>query len=63
MRHRVKPAPVAPVFQELKVAALVPGVGRWAAEVSLSGGLAVRFSATATPGWIGSVVEALHRPC
>jgi hypothetical protein len=54
---------LAPRFQEVKVAAMLPGVGAWAAEVSLSSELAIRFSATAAPGWIGSVVQALQRPC
>jgi hypothetical protein len=26
-------------------------------------GLAIRFSAAAMPAWIGSVVQALQRPC
>jgi transposase-like protein len=53
----------APLFQEVKVAAMLPGVGVWAAEVSLSRELTIRFSAAAAPGWIGSVVQALQRPC
>jgi hypothetical protein len=53
----------APLFQEVKVGTMLSGVEGWAAEVSLSGGLAIRFSAVATPGWIGSVVQALQRPC
>lgn len=52
-----------PVFQEVKVAAMLPGVLNWAAEVSLPRGLAVRFSQTAPVEWIGSVVQALQRPC
>ena len=52
-----------PVFQELEVAAMLPAVDGWAAEASLPGGLAVRFSPQAAPAWIGSVVQALRRPC
>jgi hypothetical protein len=52
-----------PVFQEVKVATMLPGVVNWAAEVSLPRGLAVRFSQTAPVEWIGSVVQALQRPC
>lgn len=57
-----KPPAAVPLFQEVKLAG---GLARsnWAAEVSLSSGVAVRFSAAATPEWIGSVVEALQRPC
>src|SRR6266545_8047563 len=65
-KHRSKPAaPLsqAPVFQEVKLAACLAPAHSWAAEVSLSTGLAVRFTAAATPAWIGSVVEALRRPC
>ena len=53
----------AAVFQEVKVASALPGVSVWAAEVSLPQGMAVRFSGTAAPGWIGGVVQALQRPC
>ncbi len=52
-----------PVFQELKVATLPPAVDSWVAEVNLPGGLAVRFSQRAAAEWIGSVVQALQRPC
>ena len=52
-----------PVFQELKVATRVPAIEYWAAEVNLPGGLAIRFSQEAAPEWIGSVVQALRRPC
>jgi glycerol kinase len=51
-----------PLFQELKLAGGL-AVSNWVAEVSLSSGLAVRFSAAAAPEWIGSVVTALQRPC
>ena len=52
-----------PVFQELKVATMLPVIDSWVAEVNLPGGLAVRFSQKATAEWIGSVVQALRRPC
>jgi hypothetical protein len=58
-----RPAATLPGFQEIKLAALLPGAEPWAAEVSLASGLRVRFSPAATPGWIGSVLEALQRPC
>ncbi len=57
----VKLAAAAPVFQEIKLPGGLPQ--SWAAEVSLPNGLAVRFSATATPAWIGSVVKGLQRRC
>lgn len=53
---------VAPVFQELKVTAGLPPQN-WAAEISLPTGAVARFTATATPAWIDSVLEALRRPC
>jgi hypothetical protein len=53
----------APAFRELKLAACASLVASWAAEVSLPGGLAVRFSGAASPAWIGSVVGALQQPC
>jgi len=65
-KRRSKPAKglaQAPVFQELKLAACLPPANPWAAEVSLPTGLAVRFASAVTPAWIGSVVEALQRPC
>lgn len=57
-----KPSLPAPLFQEVKLAGGL-ALSSWAAEVSLSSGVAVRFSAAATPEWIGSVVQALQRPC
>jgi transposase-like protein len=51
------------IFQEVK---LKPGSGllqSWAAEVTLAFGLTVRFSGTASPDWIGGVIQALQRPC
>jgi transposase-like protein len=53
----------APVFQEVKLDTGSSLIQSWAVEVSLSRGLNIRFSATATPGWIGAVVQALQRPC
>jgi len=52
-----------PVFQEINVGTLLPVVDGWVAEVNMPGGLAVRFSQKATAEWIGSVVQALRRPC
>ena len=60
---KVREIEAAPVFQEVK---LDPGSllnQRWAAEVSLTGGLSIRFSATATPDWIGTIIQTLQRPC
>jgi hypothetical protein len=57
-----RPAVAAPVFQEIKLSAGLPA-HTWAAEISLPTGAVVRFAATATPGWINSVMEALPRPC
>lgn len=56
-------ASVAPVFQEVQLPARPEWGGGWVAEVGLPGGLAVRFSARASAQWIGSVVQALQRPC
>ncbi len=53
----------SPVFQEVKMAAGLPAMQTWVAEISLAKGLAIRFSAEAKPSWIGLVVEALQRPC
>ena len=57
------PAAAAPVFQEIQLPCRPEWGGLWAAEVGLPGGLAVRFSASASAAWIGSVVHALQRPC
>ena len=56
------PVRVAPVFQEVKVTAELPRQN-WAAEISLPTGAVARFTATATPAWIDSVLGALRRPC
>lgn len=52
-----------PLFQELKVAPMLPAMENWIAEVDLPGGLVVRFSQQARAEWIGSVVGALRPPC
>jgi hypothetical protein len=57
------PATVAPMFQEVELPSRPEWGCRWAAEVGLPGGMAVRFSASASAEWIGSVVQALQRPC
>lgn len=51
-----------PVFQELKVTAAAP-TQNWAVEISLPTGAVARFTATATPVWINSVLEGLRLPC
>jgi len=51
------------VFREVKLEAGSALLQSWAAEVSLARGLNVRFSGTASPDWIGAVVQALQRPC
>ena len=56
-------AAIAPVFQEVKLPSRSEWGCGWAAEVGLPGGIAVRFSASASAEWIGSVVQALRRPC
>ena len=63
--RRAKPTPafVAPVFPEVKLPSRPEWGCRWAAEVSLPKGLAVRFNANASAQWIGSVVQALQQPC
>ena len=51
------------VFQEIKLEAGSTWLPSWAAEVSLSRGLNIRFSGTASPDWISGVIQALQRPC
>ncbi len=51
------------VFQEVKFEAGSALLQSWGAEVSLTRGLNVRFSGTASPDWIGAVIQALQRPC
>jgi hypothetical protein len=63
-KHRLpatSPLAISPVFQEIKLPSMPPS-GNWAAEVSLPKGMAVRFSANASAQWVGSVIQALHRP-
>jgi hypothetical protein len=60
---RPTPAAAAPGFQEVKLPSRLELGCAWAAEVGLPGGIAVRFSASASAQWIGSVVQALQRPC
>lgn len=64
-RGRAKPTPPtgAPVFQEVKPSSRPEWGCTWATEIGLPGGVAVRFSASASAEWIGSVVQALQRPC
>jgi hypothetical protein len=57
------PACRTAVFKEVKLPSRPEWDGRWAAEVGLSEGIVVRFSASASAEWIGSVVQALKRPC
>ncbi len=57
------PAVAVPVFQEVKLTSRPEWGPDWVAEVGLPGGVAVRFSASASAEWIGSVVQALKRPC
>ena len=64
-RRPVKPTPaaVAPTFREVKLPSGPEWGCSWAAEIGLPGGIAVRFSVSASAEWIGSVVQALQRPC
>jgi hypothetical protein len=56
-------AAAAPMFQEVKLPSRPDWGCAWTAEVGLPGGMAVRFSASASAQWIGSVVQALKPPC
>src|SRR5258708_2204009 len=51
------------VFQELKVATMLPAFESWAADVRMPGGVAARFSQEAAAARIGWVVQALRRRC
>src|SRR4051812_10513567 len=51
------------VFQELKLETGSALLQSWAAEVNVARGVNARFSGTASPEWIGAVVQALQRPC
>jgi len=57
------PAAAAPVFHEVKLPSRPEWGCGWAAEVGLPGGIAVRFSSSASAQWIGSVVQSLQRSC
>jgi len=57
-----QPVALAPVFQELKISAALPPPN-WAVEICLPTGAVARFTATATPAWINSVLEGLRPPC
>lgn len=59
--HR-QPSPSPTVFRELKLAPGLP-VSSWGAEISLPTGPVVRLSASATPGWMSAVIQALRPPC
>ena len=52
-----------PVFQEVKLGVGARLMESWAAEVRLAGGVSVRFSSAATPGWISGVIQALQPAC
>ena len=63
--HRLpatSPLAISPVFQEIKLPSMPPS-GNWVAEVSLPRGIAIRFNASASAQWIGSVIQVLQRPC
>jgi hypothetical protein len=64
-RRPTQPTPVtaAPAFQEVKLLSRPERSCDWAAEVDLPGGIAVRFSASASAQWMGSVLQALQQPC
>ena len=62
-RQPVQAAVSKPLFQELKVATVLPALESWVAEVNLPGGLALRFSQRAAADWVGSIVQALRGPC
>jgi hypothetical protein len=69
--HPIKPrslvrelgADPAPIFQEVKFESGSALLASWAAEVNVARGLNIRFSGTASPEWIGAVIQALQRPC
>jgi hypothetical protein len=58
-----KAAAAPPVFQEVKLPCRPEWGSPWAVEVGLPRGLTVRFSASVSAEWIGSVVQTLQRPC
>jgi transposase-like protein len=51
------------LFQEVRLQTGSGFLQSWAVEVSLAGGLNVRFSGAAHPEWIGAVVQSLQGPC
>ena len=55
--------PARLAFEEIRLTSPLGGAPEWAAEVSLCGGVSVRFKGSAAPKWIGLVVQALQRPC
>ena len=66
-RLRSAPAPAksvpASLFQEVKLGPGASLLESWAAEVRLPSGVSVRFSGTANPGWVETILQALQRPC
>ena len=65
-RRRAKAPPRVeslPGFQEVRVATVLSGASAWAVEVTLPRGGSVRFSAAASPNWMGAVVQALKALC
>ena len=64
-RRPAKPtqAAIALVFQEVELPSKLEWGCSWATEIGLPRGIAVRFSASASAEWIGSVVQVLQRPC
>lgn len=57
------PRAVTPMFQEIRLPSRLEGSCGWATEVSLPGNMVVRFNASVSVDWIGSVIQALQRPC
>jgi len=62
-RANLAASTVSAVFQEVKLPFGGEWGCRWAAEVGLPGGMAVRFGANTPAEWIGAVVQVLQRPC
>ena len=58
-----RPSVEAPRFQEAMLPAMTDQTAPWAVEVGLPDGVVVRFGGRPAPQWIGSVVQALRRPC
>ena len=53
----------APIFREVTVPIDWKGTPRWAAEIGLPDGVAVRLSCGAEVAWASALVESLRRPC